>query len=83
MASVVLGRAPGVAPNGLGGVGLGAAGGAHRSRLCWGGRRGWRPMVPVARGLAPGVAPNGVGGVGVGAGVGAQRRRWRGAGRQG
>ncbi len=84
--SVVFVWAPGVAPSSFGGAGVGAGGGAQQLRWCWRGRRGWRPIVSVARGLAPGVAPSSFGGAGVDSGVGAQllsivcvcgRRGWR------
>ncbi len=71
MASVVLGRAPVVAPDGFGRVGVGAWGGAQRCRWCSAGRRGWRLIVWVVVGRAPGVAPNCCGGEGPGAGGGA------------
>ncbi len=70
--SVVFVWAPGVAPSSFGGAGVGAGGGAQQLRWCWRGRRGWRPIVSVARGLAPGVAPSSFGGAGVDSGVGAQ-----------
>ncbi len=57
----LIARAPGLAPNCVGGARLGARGGAQQLRWCWGGRRGWRPIA--------------FGCVCVGAGGGAQQLR--------